>query len=317
MSFSIPTTSKPSLTKWSTASEPIRPPPPVVIASGMRSVAPSSSNVDVQGLGDALLVGGDPIVDVAQHLLGAALRPPLVQAEDSLAVGQVYRDVPLAGLLHRRDRHLVAGEALADLGGLTQREAALAATADVHRAPVPRLGLEQLALDQVNQVLDVKEVAHLLALPTDADVAERVAEAVGEHPVGEDPLVDLAHLPGAGDDAAAVDHRRDAEALAVLLDQQLGRELGRAVERPRALEREFLGDALRAHSADRLLGSELEAGLGLLQVQLHLGANRVDAAGREEDHEGAVPSGQRQAVVSAGEVGLDEVAGIAVDPAHH
>src|SRR3954447_15219614 len=98
MSFSIPTTSKPSLTKKSTASEPIRPPAPVMIATGMRSDAPSLDchwlRVDVQRLGEAHLVGGDPPVDVAQHLLGAAPRPPLVQAEEPRAVGEVYRHVP-------------------------------------------------------------------------------------------------------------------------------------------------------------------------------------------------------------------------------
>src|SRR3954451_19565722 len=316
MSLSIPTTSKPSPTKWSTASESIRPPAPVMIATGMRSVAPSSSGVDFQRLGDALLVGGDPLVDVGQHLLGAAPRPPLVQAEEPRAVGQVYRDISLARLLHRRDRHLVAGELPADRGRLAQRKAALVAAADVHRAPVPGAGIEQLPLDQVEQVLDVEEIAHLLATPPEPDVAERVAEVVGEHPVGEDPLVDLAHLPGSGDDAAAVDHGGDTEALAVLLDQHLGGQLGGTVERPRPLEREVLGDPLRPHSPHRLRGGDLEAGLGLLQVQLHLRRHWVDAAGREEDDEGAVAPRQLQAVVGAGEVGVDEVAGVAVDPAH-
>ena len=50
-----------------------------------------------------------------------------------------------------------------------------------------------------------------LPCAAEADVGERVAEVVGEHPVGEDALVDLAHLPGPGDHAAAVDHRRHAE----------------------------------------------------------------------------------------------------------
>src|SRR3954447_23781735 len=124
MSFSIPTTSKPSPMKWSTASEPIRPPAPVMIATGMRSAAPfPGTGVDIQSLGNSLLVGGDPVADVAQHLLGAAPRPPLVQAEEPRAVGQVYRHVPLARLLYRRDRHLVAGQPPADLRRLAQREA--------------------------------------------------------------------------------------------------------------------------------------------------------------------------------------------------
>ena len=135
--------------------------------------------------------------------------------------------------------------AAADLGRLQQREAALAAAADVDGAPVPRLRVEQLALDQVDQVLDVEQVAHLLAAAAEADVGERVAEVVGEHPVGEDPLVDLAHLPGPGDHAAAVDHRRHAEPRPVLLDQQLGGELGRPVEGAGAVQRELLGDARR------------------------------------------------------------------------
>src|SRR5690349_9043204 len=116
MSFSIPTTSKPSETKWSTASEPISPPEPVMIATGISSLLPSPRwGVDVECLGDPLGIGGDPLVDVGQHLLGAAPGPPLVQAEKPRAVGQVYRHVPLARLLDRRHRHLVAGQLPADL----------------------------------------------------------------------------------------------------------------------------------------------------------------------------------------------------------
>src|SRR3954454_6383441 len=123
MSFSIPTTSKPSPTKKSTASEPIRPPAPVMIATGIGSVAPfRETRVDVQRLGDAVLVGGDPLMDVAQDLLGAAPGAPFVQAEEPAAIGEVYRHVPLARLLHRGDRHLVAGQPLAEFGRLAQRE---------------------------------------------------------------------------------------------------------------------------------------------------------------------------------------------------
>src|SRR6185295_20319806 len=135
MSFSIPTTSNPSETKWSTASEPINPPEPVMIATGIASSLPSPRRgLDFKGLGDSLLVGGDPRVDVGQHPLGAAPRPPLVQAVKLRAVRQVYRHVPLARLLNRGYRHLVAGQLLADRGRLAQREAALAAAADVDRA---------------------------------------------------------------------------------------------------------------------------------------------------------------------------------------
>ena len=163
----------------------------------------------------------------------------------------------------------------------------------------------------------MQQVAHLLALAAEADVLERVAEVVGEHPVGEDALVDLAHLPGAGDHPAAVDDRLQAEGGPVLLDQQLGGELGRAVERARALQRKVLGDARRGDARDVLFGCDLEPRLGLLQRQLDLRRDRVDAAGREEEEEGAGAARLLEAVVSAGEVRVDEVGGVAVDAAHH
>ena len=47
MSFSIPTTSKPSAMKCSTASEPIRPPAPVTIATGIYLLLPLSSEVSM------------------------------------------------------------------------------------------------------------------------------------------------------------------------------------------------------------------------------------------------------------------------------
>src|SRR6478752_3902116 len=127
MSFSIPTTSKPAAVKWATASEPIRPPEPVTIATGIGLGPFRRWGVDFQRLGDPLLVDRDPIVDVRQHLLGAAAWTPLVEPEELPAVGKVYGNIAGAGLCHRLDRHLVAGQSPADLGRLAQREAALAA----------------------------------------------------------------------------------------------------------------------------------------------------------------------------------------------
>src|SRR4029077_8149898 len=144
-------------------------------------------------------------MDVGENALRAASRAPLVQAEQLPAVGNVYGDVAGTGLLHRLDRHLIATQLSADLVRLQQREAALATAAGVDRAPVPAVRIEQLAIDQIDQVLDVEQVTDLLPLATEADVFERVAELVGEHPVGEYPLIDLSHLPRPGDHSAAVD----------------------------------------------------------------------------------------------------------------
>src|ERR1700753_755794 len=184
MSFSIPTTSKPWPMKWSTASEPISPPAPVMIATGTGLLLPPAGGVDFERGGDPVLVGGDPLVDVGEHVFGAPPGPPLVKVEQPRAVGKIDGDVSRRGLGDRGDRNLVAGKALADAGRLAQREAALVAAAGVHGVAVPLRWVEELALDEVDQVLDVEKVSHLLAMPPEPDVGERVAEVVGEHPVG-------------------------------------------------------------------------------------------------------------------------------------
>src|ERR1700709_549604 len=155
MSFSTPTTSKPSAMKCSTASEPIRPPAPVMIATRIRarSPPPAGGAAGVGCRGDPRSIRGYPLVDVGKHLPDAAPGPPLVQAEDLRAVGKVYGHVAGPGLDDRRHRHLVAGQLAADRGRLPQREAALATAADVDGAPAPGLPVEQLALDQADQHL--------------------------------------------------------------------------------------------------------------------------------------------------------------------
>ena len=178
------------------------------------------------------------------------------------------------------------------------------------QTPAQFAWLTELQVDQIDQVLDVEEVADLLARAAVADVGERPAEEVAEQPPGEDTLIDLAHLPGAGDHAAAVDHRSQPEGIGVLLDQVLGGELGGAVERAGAGHRERLGDACRPGAGDRLGLGELEAGLSLLESQLQLRGDRVDAAGGEEDEEGILGPGALEAVEGAEQVGLDRVGGI-------
>ena len=124
----------------------------------------------------------------------------------------------------------------------------------------------------------MQHVPHLLALAAVADVGELAPELVAHHPVGEDALVDLPHLPRAGYHPAAVDHGAQAECLNVLVDQELRAELGRAIERAVALEREPFGDAARRGVRIRLLVDQLEARLALLVAQLVEGTGRIDAA---------------------------------------
>ena len=81
--------------------------------------------------------------------------------------------------------------------------------------------------------------------------------------------------------------------------------------------RELLADTRRRGPGNVLLLGELEPGLLLDPGEGQLRLDRVDPAGREEDEEGAVAPGELEAVVGAGQVGVDQIGGVAVGPAHH
>ncbi len=88
-----------------------------------------------------------------------------------------------------------------------------------------------------------------LPVPPIADVAQRPPEVVGQHPVGEDALVDLAHLPRAGDHAAAVDDRRAGRSAARVLGDRAARP--RAWSRRRACARRRAGSPRRCRPPRR------------------------------------------------------------------
>src|SRR5215218_8903681 len=252
MSFSIPITRCPVATKCSTVSDPTRPPDPVTIAT--------STPLSNQRGANRALVLRNPGERVREDPARVAARAPVGHAEQARAVREVDPHVARALLGRGLDRHPVAGQLPAELGRLDQRQARGAATADVDRRARPVVGTEELVLDEVDQVVHVEEVAHLLAGTAVSDVAELAPEVVAEQPVGEDPLVDPAHLPGAGDHAAAVDHRRQAECRRELGDEQLRRQLGGSVERARALEREDFAYPRLRGPRQRSIGGQLVAG---------------------------------------------------------
>src|SRR6187399_2380772 len=258
MSFSSPITSQPLSTRRRTESEPTRPPEPVTIASGI-SVHPCR-RVEPERLGQAGLVRGGPPVDIGERPAGVSARAPFRALEEPGAVRDEDGDVIPPGLRYPLDRDLVAGQLPADLCRLEQREAVVPAAPDVAHEARPATRVAELLVHQLDQVVDVEQIAHLLSLASIADVAQREAEVMVKEPEGEDSLVDLAHLPGPGDHPATVDHRAQPEARRVLLDQQLGGELGRPVEAAGSVEREVLGDARRGGALDLLVIGELEPG---------------------------------------------------------
>ena len=88
----------------------------------------------------------------------------------------------------------------------------------------------------------MQDVAHLLALAAPADVLQSPAGQVVSGPQGNEPLLHGPHLPRTRDDAAPVDHVRDAVERPVLGEEQLRRQLGGTVEGADTFEGERLGD---------------------------------------------------------------------------
>src|SRR4051794_9061894 len=100
MSFSMPTTSQPASARCPTDSDPIRPPEPLTTATATIGLASRGPDAETKRFGDQVLVSGDPCLDVAQRVLGAAPRPPVAVLEQARAVRQVDRDVSLPLLGH-------------------------------------------------------------------------------------------------------------------------------------------------------------------------------------------------------------------------
>src|SRR5262249_25005641 len=123
----------------------------------------------------------------------------------------------------------------------------------------------ELVLDEIGQVSDVQQITDLLACPTEADVGKRHLEVMGEHPVSEDTLVALAHLPRTRDHSTAIDDRGQPEAIGILGRQQLARQLAGAIQGACTPHRKALGYSVFGGTGEGLLRSELEARLRLAE----------------------------------------------------
>src|SRR5262245_50036472 len=106
----------------------------------------------------------------------------------------------------------VSGELAADAGPLAQRGRAARPSPDVEDRAGVGADRRQLADQELEEVLGVEEIAHLLAGAAEARVAQRAPEVMAGDPEREDALVLAAELPRPCDHAAAVDQRGEARA---------------------------------------------------------------------------------------------------------
>ncbi len=257
-------------------------------------------------------------MDVAEDRPRIALRAPVGEPEQLGAVRDVDGDVPGADLIGRRHLDLGARDLGAERRRLLEGQAAAPATADVGGHAIPMLGIAELTIDQLDQIVDVEEITDLLARAAKPDVVKRTTEVVGEHPVGEHALVDLAHLPRTGDHAATVDDRSQAVRGPVFLDQQFGGLSFVAPYRLRAPARgnasempagEAPGNGCSVPSSNRVSVSP--------STSDSRGGDRIDAARREEDDVRAAAPGELEAVVGADQVRTDQIVRAAVVSGEH
>ena len=146
-------------------------------------------------------------------------------------VGDVVRHVGVACPRVRGDGRAAAGALAAEGRQLGERDAVRPATADVVDRAGLALDVGDLPSNQIVEVGDVQHVADLQAFAAEADVGQAAAVEVPCRPQHEESLIDFSHLPGARDDAAAIHDRPKPVHRAILLDEQLRGELGRAVHR--------------------------------------------------------------------------------------
>ena len=134
-------------------------------------------------------------------------------------------------------------------------------------------------------------------------------------PQHDKALIDLAHLPRTGNDAATVDHRAQAIHRAILFDQQLGCKFGRPVKRAIAGKEKYseMPAALtpgcrparrkKASSSDRAAARAARDG--------------IDAAGREKHEIRAMPPRMFETIGGTEQIGVDEIIRIAVIAGMH
>ncbi len=130
----------------------------------------------------------------------------------------------------------------------------------------------------------------------------------------EHSLVDPAHLPRPGDHAATIDDARYPVKVPVLLDEELGGELRRAVKGPGARQGKVLADSRRRNSRQLLPVEDGDAGRSLFGSNLVEPADGVDAARRQKNDPGAVSLRALQTMKGPEQIRLDDVGGRAAVP---
>ena len=214
------------------------------------------------------------------------------------------RGTVLAGAHHF---HRAAGNFAAQDGSFAEGQAVLDAASHVPVPPGISIEVGDLVQHEVAKIVDVEEVANLLAGAAEADVLQPAIETVGGNPERHDSLVCFRHLPRARKQAATIDDEPDPVSVAIFGHHEFGRQFRHAVQGARPVEWKLLADAVFGGAGNGLRGPQTVARLGLLEGQAIDRRHRVDAAGGHEQEVGLGLPGNLQAMEAAGQVGVDQV----------
>ena len=252
-----------------------------------------------------------PREHVVEHRVEAAAWPPAGGGRDCGVVGDVVRDVGVAGRVIGVDRNRSRRRGCGTWP--STRPATRCSGARRRRCRARPSGApcrRSARLTSSTRSSTCRTSRTWRPSPPKPDVGQPAAVEMAGGPEDEEALIDLAHLPRAGDDAAAVDHR-------------VQRRTSRGIPRSGAPRRAWWR---RTSTGSRTAGTprsarlptircpEVPSGMSSRSPWRSSGSARsraigIDAARRQEDHAGARAAGGLEAIDGARQIRLDDIRG--------
>src|SRR5262249_34826423 len=130
-------------------------------------------------------------------------------------VGDIDAMIAFARRLDKLDLDTAVVELSEELNSLERRQGVVGTAADVEYLPADSSKVCELQVDQPTGIVDVEDVAYLLAIP--AEYLEGQSKANGQREPRNPALVGIPELPRPGKATKAVDDGRDSVRVVVFL----------------------------------------------------------------------------------------------------
>src|SRR5260221_14517067 len=127
-------------------------------------------------------------MDICKRRGERALRPPACLGAYPRAIGHEIRHIGGRGFWHRPDFYLRPRQGLALARQLEERDANIAAAADIIGLAGVAHPAAHLQIDETAKVMDMQQVAHLGSGAAVADIGEPATEDVARQPESDEAL---------------------------------------------------------------------------------------------------------------------------------